>query len=61
MQKLTSEGMAILFISSDLEEMVRNSTRVVVLRARSKVAELRNEEITEHNIMHAIAKSEVAG
>jgi galactofuranose transport system ATP-binding protein len=61
MQKLTSEGMAILFISSDLEEMVRNSTRVVVLRDRRKVAELQNEEVTEHNIMHAIAKSEEPG
>jgi galactofuranose transport system ATP-binding protein len=60
MQKLTSEGMAILFISSDLEEMVRNSQRVVVLRDRRKVAELRGEEITEHNIMHAIAKTEAA-
>ena len=60
MQKLTGEGMAILFISSDLEETVRNSHRVVVLRDRRKVAELRGEEITEHNIMHAIAKTEVA-
>jgi len=59
MQKLTTEGMAILFISSDLEETVRNSHRVVVLRDRRKVAELRGEEITEHNIMHAIAKTEV--
>jgi simple sugar transport system ATP-binding protein len=61
MQKLTAEGMAILFISSDLEETVRNSHRVVVLRDRRKVAELRGEEITEHNIMHAIAKTEAAG
>jgi len=60
MQELTSEGMAILFISSDLEETVRNSHRVVVLRDRRKVAELRGEEITEHNIMHAIAKTEEA-
>jgi simple sugar transport system ATP-binding protein len=59
-QKLTGEGMAILFISSDLEETVRNSHRVVVLRDRRKVAELHGEEITEHNIMHAIAKTEVA-
>jgi galactofuranose transport system ATP-binding protein len=58
MQKLTSEGMSILFISSDLEETVRNSHRVVVLRDRRKVAELRGEEITEHNIMHAIAQTE---
>ena len=60
MQKLTSEGMAILFISSDLEETVRNSHRVVVLRDRRKVAELRGEQITEQNIMHAIAKTEVS-
>ncbi len=56
MAKLTSEGMAILFISSDLEETVRNSHRVVVLRDRKRVAELHGEDITEHNIMHAIAK-----
>jgi simple sugar transport system ATP-binding protein len=60
MQKLTSEGMAILFISSELEETVRNSHRVVVLRDRRKVAELRGEEITEHNIMHAIAGTEAS-
>lgn len=60
MQRLTSEGVAILFISSDLEETVRNSHRVVVLRDRRKVAELRGEEITEQKIMHAIAKTEVA-
>ncbi len=55
MAQLTTEGMAILFISSDLEEMVRNSHRVVVLRDRQKIAELRGEEISEKNIMHAIA------
>jgi galactofuranose transport system ATP-binding protein len=60
MAKLTTEGMAILFISSDLEETVRNSHRVVVLRDRRKVAELRGEEITEHNIMHAIAATEAS-
>jgi len=58
MQKLTGEGMAILFISSDLEETVRNSHRVAVLRDRRKIAELHGEEITEHNIMHAIASTE---
>jgi galactofuranose transport system ATP-binding protein len=58
--KLASEGMAILFISSDLEETVRNSHRVVVLRDRRKVAELSGDEITEHNIMHAIASTETA-
>ena len=58
MAKVTSEGMAILFISSDLEEMVRNSHRVAVLRDRQKVAELPREKISEANIMHAIASTE---
>jgi monosaccharide-transporting ATPase len=53
--RLTNEGMAILFISSDLEETVRNSSRVVVLRDRRKVAELTGEEISENKIMRAIA------
>ncbi len=57
MAQLTGEGMAILFISSDLEEMVRNSHRVVVLRDRQKVCELHGEKISEKNIMHAIASS----
>ena len=58
MVKLTGEGLAILFISSDLEEVVRNSHRVVVLRDRRKVAELSGEEISEAGIMRAIAASE---
>jgi simple sugar transport system ATP-binding protein len=58
MAKLTTEGMAILFISSDLEEMVRNSHRVVVLRDRQKVAELGPGQISEQSIMHAIAASQ---
>jgi simple sugar transport system ATP-binding protein len=61
MARLVGEGMAILFISSDLEETVRNSHRVVVLRDRQKVAELHGDDITEHNIMRAIAHTEEAG
>ncbi len=55
--ELAQKGMAILFISSDLEEVVRNSDRVVVLRDRQKVCELSGEEISETRIMHAIAAS----
>src|SRR5205814_8906525 len=57
MAQLTGEGMAILFISSDLEETVRNSHRVVVLRDRQTITELRGADISEENIMHAIAAS----
>jgi simple sugar transport system ATP-binding protein len=58
MSRLTAEGMAILFISSDLEEIVRNSHRVVVLRDRRKIAELRGDDIGEAGILHAIATKE---
>lgn len=37
---LAAEGMAVLFISAELEEVVRISDRVVVMRDRQKVAEL---------------------
>ncbi|MGI8964499.1 MAG: sugar ABC transporter ATP-binding protein, partial [Limisphaerales bacterium] len=55
MTQLTAEGMAILFISSDLEEIVRTSHRVAVLRDRQKICELNGEQISETGIMHAIA------
>lgn len=53
---LSKEGMSILFISSELSEVVRCSHRVTVLRDRNKIAELSGEQITENAIMHTIAK-----
>jgi simple sugar transport system ATP-binding protein len=52
---LCGRGMAVLFISSELEETVRCSDRVAVLRDREKIAELAGEQISEHAIMHTIA------
>lgn len=52
---LREQGMAILFISSELEEVVRTSQRVIVLRDRKKIGELTGEEIDEHGIMRMIA------
>jgi simple sugar transport system ATP-binding protein len=53
--KLRSEGMAVLFISSEIEEVVRNSTRIAVLRERRKVAELTGAEIDLHRLLREIA------
>ncbi len=50
---LAEEGKACVFISSELEEVLRCSHRIVVLRDREKVAEL-SGEVDEHTIMHAI-------
>lgn len=52
---LKQGGMALLVTSSELEEMVAFSDRVVVMRDRRKVAELSGEEIAEDSIMRAIA------
>jgi monosaccharide-transporting ATPase len=58
MASLAEEGMALLFISSELEEVVRDSQKVIVLRDRRKVGELTGGQITEHTIMHTIAGHE---
>jgi simple sugar transport system ATP-binding protein len=55
MDSLCGQGMSILFISSELEEVARSSRRVVVLRDRHKVGELTGQRITEQNIMSMIA------
>ncbi|MBI5834869.1 MAG: sugar ABC transporter ATP-binding protein, partial [Armatimonadetes bacterium] len=52
---LSAEGMAIVFISSELEEVVRASHRVMVLRDRAKVGELTGNQIDEATIMGTIA------
>jgi simple sugar transport system ATP-binding protein len=54
---LAEEGKSCVFISSELEEVLRTSHRVVVLREREKVAEFAGE-VDENTIIHAIAGSE---
>lgn len=56
-EHLRRAGMAILFISSELEEVVRVSQRVVVLRDRRTVAQLTGAQITEQTVLGAIAGS----
>ena len=52
---LSRQGMSFLFISSELEEVVRVSDRIAVLRDRTKVKEISGEEMNQHEIMQAIA------
>ncbi len=54
-EQLRQEGMAFVFVSSELEEVVRSSTKVVVLRDRHMVGELKGSEISEERVMSAIA------
>ena len=52
---LSRQGMSFLFISSELEEVLRVSDRIAVLRDRRKVKEISGEEMNQQEIMQAIA------
>ena len=53
---LAEEGKSIVFISSELDEVMRCSHRIAVLRDREKVDEFPGD-VDEHEIMEAIAGS----
>jgi galactofuranose transport system ATP-binding protein len=52
---LSQKGMSVLFISSELEEVLRVSDRIAVLRDRRKVKEMSGEEMSQKHVMQAIA------
>jgi len=52
---LAEQGKAVIFISSEVEEMLRICNRMVIMRDTSKVGELKDDEITQENIMKSIA------
>jgi simple sugar transport system ATP-binding protein len=54
---LAEEGKSCVFISSELEEVLRTSHRIVVMRDRKKVAEF-SGTVAEHEVMQAIAGSQ---
>lgn len=53
--KLASEGMCITFISSEIEEMLRTCSRLIVMRDLKVVGELQGDEMTQDKIMYTIA------
>lgn len=54
-EKLCDEGLALLIISSELEELAGYADRVIVLRDRRHIAQLGHDEISVPAIMQAIA------
>ncbi|RIX49999.1 sugar ABC transporter ATP-binding protein [Paenibacillus nanensis] len=52
---LSEKGMSVLFISSELEEVLRVSDRIAVLRDRRKVKEMSGDEMSEQLVLKAIA------
>lgn len=53
--KLAAEGKSVTFISSEIDEMLRTCSRLVVMRDRKAVGELRGEDLTQTKIMATIA------
>jgi monosaccharide-transporting ATPase len=52
---LSQKGMGVIFISSEFEEVVRCSNRIVVLKDKAKIAELSGDDMNESRIMQTIA------
>ena len=59
--ELAGSGLGVLMISSELEELVEGSSRVVVMRDGRSVAELRGAEISQDRIIRAMAEGSAAG
>jgi monosaccharide-transporting ATPase len=58
--QLAAEGLGVLMISSEMEEILEGSDRVFVLREGKTVANLKREEISEETIMAAMADGTAA-
>ena len=56
--ELAQDGLGVLMISSELEELTEGCHRVVVLREGETVAELQGHQLSEQQIMHAMAGTE---
>jgi simple sugar transport system ATP-binding protein len=52
--KLARDGVCVTFISSEIEEMLRTCSRLIVMRDRNIVGQLRGGELTQDNIMRTI-------
>jgi galactofuranose transport system ATP-binding protein len=59
--ELAAEGLGVVLVSSDAEELIEGSDRVVVLRDGVVVGTLTGAEVTTEDLMATIASAAVAG
>ena len=52
MEELAESGVAILYVSSEMEEILGMADRALVMHEGRISGELTREELTEENIMH---------
>jgi ribose transport system ATP-binding protein len=58
--ELAGEGLAIVLVSSEVEEVVEGSSRVIVLRDGTVETELTGDEVDEENLLAALAGDSAA-
>ena len=58
--KLAEDGVAVTFISSEIEEMLRTCSRLIVMRDRHIVGELTGSDLNEAQVMKTIAGGDAA-
>ena len=56
--KLAEEGVSVTFISSEVEEMLRTCSRLIVMRDRHIVGELKGKDLNQTQVMKTIAGGE---
>ncbi len=56
--KLAEEGVSVTFISSEIEEMLRTCSRLIVMRDRHIVGELKGDDLNQTQVMKTIAGGE---
>ncbi|UWE09530.1 sugar ABC transporter ATP-binding protein [Actinacidiphila bryophytorum] len=56
-EELAAEGLAVLLISSELEELVEGADRIVVLRAGTVAGELTGVDVTEGALLTVLAET----
>ena len=56
MLEMCGSGVSVIFISSELDEIIRCSNRIIIMRDRKKVAEVSGAETSQQEILKIIAE-----
>ena len=59
--ELAAQGLSVVFISAELEEVLRLSDRLVVMRDRRKIHEQTNDDVSVRDVLEIIAGEARAG
>jgi len=58
---LARDGLGVVFISSELEEVVEGSDRAIALKEGAVVGVLSGDEVSERNLMNMLAEGGAEG